>query len=122
MIGRVGTVLGRYEINIAGMEVGRHHRGEEALMVVNVDDAISDEALDEIRSIPGMESAYRISLPKDLHRGFDALMPVGVPSVASVAMRLIATLGDNALQAETAGLRQELVPTTLYMVCITDPA
>jgi D-3-phosphoglycerate dehydrogenase len=82
VIGRVGTVLGRYEVNIAGMEVGRHHRGEEALMVVNVDDAISDEALDEIRAIPGMEQAYRISLPKDLHRGFDALMPVGVPSVA----------------------------------------
>ena len=81
MIGRVGTVLGRYEVNIAGMEVGRHHRGEEALMVVNVDDAITDEALDEIRSIPGMEAAYRISLPKDLHRGFDTLMPVAVPTV-----------------------------------------
>ncbi len=71
VIGRVGTVLGRYDVNIAGMEVGRHHRGEEALMVVNVDDPISDEALAEIRSIPGMETAYRISLPRDLHQGFE---------------------------------------------------
>ncbi|CAN5805802.1 hypothetical protein BH24CHL4_BH24CHL4_12110 [soil metagenome] len=81
VIGRVGTVLGRYEVNIAGMEVGRHHRGEEALMVVNVDDAISDEALDEIRSIPGMGAAYRISLPRDLHRGLDTLITAAVPSV-----------------------------------------
>jgi D-3-phosphoglycerate dehydrogenase len=71
VIGRVGTVLGRYEVNIAGMEVGRHYRGEEALMVVNVDDPISDEALAEIRSIPGMEQAYRISLPRDLHRSYE---------------------------------------------------
>ncbi|MGD9714386.1 MAG: phosphoglycerate dehydrogenase [Thermomicrobiales bacterium] len=68
VIGRVGTVLGRYEVNIAGMEVGRHHRGEEALMVVNVDDEIPEAALAEIRSIPGMETAFRISLPRDLHR------------------------------------------------------
>lgn len=83
VIGRVGTVLGRYEINIAGMEVGRHHRGEEALMVVNVDDPISDEALEEIRAIPGMETAYRISLPRDLHRGaFDPAPETPVFSVA----------------------------------------
>ncbi|CAN5771235.1 hypothetical protein BH23CHL5_BH23CHL5_14350 [soil metagenome] len=72
VIGRVGTILGRHEVNIAGMEVGRHNRGEEALMVVNVDDQISDAVLDEIRSIPGMEAAYRISLPRDLHRSFDS--------------------------------------------------
>ncbi|MCC6943701.1 MAG: phosphoglycerate dehydrogenase [Thermomicrobiales bacterium] len=83
VIGRVGTVLGRYEVNIAGMEVGRHHRGEEALMVVNVDDTIPEEAIEEIRSIPGMETAYCISLPKDLHRG--AFDPVPESPAYSVA-------------------------------------
>ena len=53
VIGRVGTVIGRYDVNIAGMEVGRHHRGGEAIMVVNVDNEIPDGALEEIRAIPG---------------------------------------------------------------------
>ena len=74
VIGRVGTILGRFEINIAGMEVGRHHRGDQALMVVNVDNEIPEGALAEIQAIPGMESAFRISLPHDLHRGLDAFM------------------------------------------------
>ncbi len=68
VIGRVGTIIGRYEINIAGMEVGRHHRGGEAIMVVNIDDEIPDAALDEIRAIPGMVGAFKISLPADLSR------------------------------------------------------
>ncbi|HET9660463.1 MAG TPA: phosphoglycerate dehydrogenase [Thermomicrobiales bacterium] len=68
VIGRVGTVIGRYDINIAGMEVGRHHRGGEAIMVVNVDNEIPDGALEEIRAIPGMVGAFKISLPLDLSR------------------------------------------------------
>jgi D-3-phosphoglycerate dehydrogenase len=68
VIGRVGTVIGRYDINIAGMEVGRHHRGGEAIMVVNVDNEIPDGALEEIRAIPGMVGAFKISLPADLSR------------------------------------------------------
>ncbi len=63
VIGRVGTILGRYEVNIAGMQVGRHHRGGEALMVLNVDDAIPETALAEITAIPGVETAYVVSLP-----------------------------------------------------------
>lgn len=66
VIGRVGTILGRYEVNIAGMEVGRHHRGGEALMVVNVDEEIPDAALEEIKAIPGLERAFKVSLPPDL--------------------------------------------------------
>jgi D-3-phosphoglycerate dehydrogenase len=45
------------------MEVGRHHRGGEAIMVVNVDDPIPDGALEEIQAIPGLERVYRVSLP-----------------------------------------------------------
>lgn len=63
VIGRVGTILGRHGVNIAGMEVGRHHRGGEAIMVVNVDDPIPDGALEEIQAIPGLERVYRVSLP-----------------------------------------------------------
>ncbi|MGH2533078.1 MAG: phosphoglycerate dehydrogenase [Thermomicrobiales bacterium] len=63
VVGRLGTILGRHEVNIAGMQVGRHHRGGEAIMVLNVDDEISDAALDEIRVIPGVKTAFKVSLP-----------------------------------------------------------
>jgi D-3-phosphoglycerate dehydrogenase len=63
VIGRVGTILGRYDVNIAGMEVGRHHQGGEAIMVVNTDEEIPDGALNEIQSIPGLDRVYKVSLP-----------------------------------------------------------
>ena len=63
VIGRLGTILGRYTVNIAGMQVGRHHRGGEALMVLNVDDPIPEAALAEIVATPGVANAYVVSLP-----------------------------------------------------------
>jgi D-3-phosphoglycerate dehydrogenase / 2-oxoglutarate reductase len=64
VIGSVGTVLGRHRVNIAGMQLGRHHRGGEALMVLNVDDAIPPDAEAEIRAIPGLTAVYVVSLPR----------------------------------------------------------
>jgi D-3-phosphoglycerate dehydrogenase len=57
VIGRASTILGRCEVNIAGMQVGRIRPGEEAIMVLNVDSEVSDEAMDEIRSMPGIFTA-----------------------------------------------------------------
>jgi D-3-phosphoglycerate dehydrogenase len=45
------------------MQVGRHQQGGEAIMVLNVDDEIPDAALAEIRTIPGIKNAYKVSLP-----------------------------------------------------------
>ena len=64
VIGSVGTVLGRHRVNIAGMQLGRHRRGGEALMVLNVDDAIPPDAEAEIRAIPGLVAVYVVSLPR----------------------------------------------------------
>jgi hypothetical protein len=64
VIGSVGMVLGRHKVNIAGMQLGRHHRGGEALMVLNVDDAIPPDAEAEIRAIPGLTAVYVVSLPR----------------------------------------------------------
>ncbi|HEU5430279.1 MAG TPA: NAD(P)-dependent oxidoreductase [Thermomicrobiales bacterium] len=66
MIGKIGTILGRYDVNIAGMQVGRHEpgRGGEAIMVLNVDDEIPAPALSEITAIPGIDTAYVVSLPE----------------------------------------------------------
>ncbi|MDQ3466841.1 MAG: phosphoglycerate dehydrogenase [Chloroflexota bacterium] len=68
MIGRIGTILGRFDVNIAGMQVGRHDRdrGGEAIMVLNVDDAIPDEAINELKVIAGIDTAYVVSLPAAL--------------------------------------------------------
>jgi D-3-phosphoglycerate dehydrogenase len=57
VIGRASTILGRCNINIAGMQVGRITPGEEALMVLNVDSEVPAEVMDEIRSMPGIFTA-----------------------------------------------------------------
>ena len=71
IIGSIGTILGRWDVNIAGMQVGRSrtNRGGAALMVLNVDDAIPESAIDEIKSVNGIETAYVVSLPQSADVG-----------------------------------------------------
>ncbi len=57
IIGRVGTLLGNHDINIAGMHVGREDIGKRAVMVLNVDDAISEPVMKQIADLDGVESA-----------------------------------------------------------------
>ena len=57
VIGRASTILGKCNINIAGMQVGRINPGEEAIMVLNVDSEVPEEVMDEIRSMPGIFTA-----------------------------------------------------------------
>jgi len=57
VIGRASTILGEHQINIAGMQVGRFHPGEEAIMVLNVDGDVPEEVMEAIRSMPGIYSA-----------------------------------------------------------------
>lgn len=82
IVGQVGTILGRYAVNIAGMQVGRlgQERGGQAIMVLNVDDAIPEPALAEILMIPDVESAYVVSLPHA-----EPPASVAAPSALSVA-------------------------------------
>lgn len=56
VIGKAATILGRVNVNIAGMQVGRHKPGEEALMVLTVDSAVPAEAMDEIKKIDGIHT------------------------------------------------------------------
>jgi D-3-phosphoglycerate dehydrogenase len=49
-------------VNIAGMNVGRDNSGGRAIMVLLVDDPISPELMEKIRSIAGMETAQLVSL------------------------------------------------------------
>jgi D-3-phosphoglycerate dehydrogenase len=57
VIGRASTILGKGNVNIAGMQVGRIRPGEEAIMVLNVDSEVTPEMMEEIRSMPGIFTA-----------------------------------------------------------------
>ncbi|HEY3268934.1 MAG TPA: phosphoglycerate dehydrogenase [Armatimonadota bacterium] len=60
MIGKVGTLLGNNNVNIAGMQVGRHERRGLALMILGVDDPIPEPLLQELSKLEGMENAKPI--------------------------------------------------------------
>jgi D-3-phosphoglycerate dehydrogenase len=62
VIGRASTILGKGDVNIAGMQVGRINPGEEAIMVLNVDSEVSEEMMDQIRSMPGIFTAKFVRL------------------------------------------------------------
>lgn len=62
MIGKVGTILGNSEVNIASMQVGRKIKGDKALMVLSVDSPIPDEVLQEIEKVDGILSQRFIRL------------------------------------------------------------
>ena len=63
VIGTLGTILSRYGVNIAGMQVSRHAPRREAMMVTNVDEPIPAAALAEIRAANAIEDAFVVTLP-----------------------------------------------------------
>ena len=54
IIGKVGTLLGQHQINIAYMQVGRDRPGGHAVMVVGVDSPVPEPVLNELRRIPDL--------------------------------------------------------------------
>jgi D-3-phosphoglycerate dehydrogenase / 2-oxoglutarate reductase len=62
VVGRVGTLLGTRHINIAGIELGRERVGGMALSLIHVDEPVSPEVLDELRTLPEIVSAQLLRL------------------------------------------------------------
>ena len=60
MIGKVGTLLGKYDINIRSMQVGRRGRRERALMLIAVDECPSDAQQREIEAIDGIHNVRMV--------------------------------------------------------------
>ncbi|NPA32523.1 MAG: phosphoglycerate dehydrogenase [Aquificae bacterium] len=52
VIGKLGSILGRANINIAGFRLGREKKGGIAIGILNLDDPIPPEVLEEIKRIP----------------------------------------------------------------------
>ena len=63
LIGFIGTILGKHNVNIAQMTVGRQAPGGEAIAVLNLDSQPPDEALQEVRTHPKISSLSVVKLP-----------------------------------------------------------
>jgi D-3-phosphoglycerate dehydrogenase len=57
VIGAIGTVMGRCNVNIAGMHLGREHEGGKALALLLVDNRVSKDVIEQFRQVPNILSA-----------------------------------------------------------------
>ncbi len=66
VIGRIGTILGQQGVNIANFALGRERTGEKparALSVVQVDEPVSEQALESLKVIDALVEARLAKLP-----------------------------------------------------------
>ncbi|MBO0685479.1 MAG: ACT domain-containing protein, partial [Candidatus Dormibacteraeota bacterium] len=62
VVGRLGTILGDSDINIASMQVGRDAPRGRAMMIVTVDEPVGEAVLERLRSVPGMSDLRYVEL------------------------------------------------------------
>lgn len=62
IIGKIGSLLGSFNVNIASMQVGRKIVRGDAVMVLSLDDPLPEGILDEIMKVPGIRDAYTVTL------------------------------------------------------------
>jgi D-3-phosphoglycerate dehydrogenase len=61
VVGRIGTFLGEKGINIAGLRLGRTEIGGTAVSLINVDNAVPENVLAQLRKLPNiMDAQYLI--------------------------------------------------------------
>lgn len=62
VVGSVGTLLAREQINIARLELGRERVGGMAISLIHVDQSVPERVLDELRRLPSIVSAQLLEL------------------------------------------------------------
>ncbi|HEX8833030.1 MAG TPA: phosphoglycerate dehydrogenase [Abditibacteriaceae bacterium] len=62
MIGRVGTILGDAGLNIVGMQVGRKAVGERAVMVISLEEPVSEAVIKQLDGQPDLFGARQVDL------------------------------------------------------------
>jgi D-3-phosphoglycerate dehydrogenase len=62
MIGTVGEIAGKHDINISFMEVGRPEARGHATMMIGLDDPMPDNVLEELRQNPNITFARVIHI------------------------------------------------------------
>jgi D-3-phosphoglycerate dehydrogenase len=50
MIGRIGTIMGQYDINIGSMNLGRREKKGEAMVLLSLDSAVPDNVVQELKA------------------------------------------------------------------------
>jgi D-3-phosphoglycerate dehydrogenase len=61
VIGKIGSILGEGSVNIAAMQWSRNRKGEKAVAFVSVDGDVTDEMLQQLRSIDGVLRVSRLN-------------------------------------------------------------
>ncbi len=62
IIGKIGSLLGSFNVNIASMQVGRKIVRGDAVMVLSLDDPLPEGILEEIIKVDGIRDAYTVNL------------------------------------------------------------
>lgn len=62
IIGKIGSLLGSFNVNIASMQVGRKIVRGDAVMVLSIDDPLPEGILSEITKVPGIRDAHTVTL------------------------------------------------------------
>ena len=62
IIGQIGSLLGKHNVNVASMQVGRRIVRGEAVMVLSIDDPIPPQLLGSILSMQGINEAHSVTL------------------------------------------------------------
>jgi D-3-phosphoglycerate dehydrogenase len=62
VVGSLGSILSRENINISRMQVGVAEGRPEAIALIGVSAPISPSALEEVQAIPGVRQAIQIQL------------------------------------------------------------
>jgi D-3-phosphoglycerate dehydrogenase / 2-oxoglutarate reductase len=68
IVGRVGSILGQHDVNIASMQVGRDAPRGNAMMILAVDDRVSEEVMGRLREVEGMSDLRYVELDTESHR------------------------------------------------------
>ena len=63
ILGRMGTLLGEHGVNISFVQVGRQERGGPGIMILGVDDELSEALLGAIERMPSVRRARLLRLP-----------------------------------------------------------
>src|SRR5213592_149751 len=62
VVGRVGTTLGDFDINIAEYNLARTQTGGKAMAIITVDSALGEQPLSALRLIPAVEEVRQVRL------------------------------------------------------------
>jgi len=63
MIGKIGTIMGKHDINIASMNLGRSEKKGEAMVILSLDSAVPPDVVAEVKAATEASFIRAIYLP-----------------------------------------------------------